>query len=1279
MSYLNLLDIHLTQTGNQFLSYTSTIVVPPVPAQTSGTETYFIWPGLQPGTTTVSQNFLPINNGVLQPVLTFGPTCAPGKTAQQAANPYYGWAISGQYVNTFGSAPGYVGCLGGSFMAVQPGDQLVMTIQLQPGTTTWYQKVTDSTSGNSVDFSIDMKGQTQTRALFAIELYGQATPYFGVVIQNVVMVVQEKDPGFCSGPFVGQTSTTCAGVVLSADGKTCSISSCTFAATSSPPAGIISATGPAAAPPVPPPTTTTTSQIATTASAAPTATTASAGPPVATTSFIASAVPPVATMSPTATTASAVPANTATYQGSTSNSIASASAPVQVTSTKGNNIDVFVVQCLVEALPMPISSFVSFGDKLVICSSGSVLLYAIAESPAFDIRLIDSKKGFSNKKVDQLSAVPEASLLLALEDGFVRVHNLSTLAFKESLTATKGATLMAVFPPPSTDAAPSNDSNGFTSNEILAFNGLLDENHSTSASINSRSIRSSITSRLIAVVVKKKILVYKTSLDGSVRLFKELTTPNRAHIMLWLNSNTIAYAHPKRGYFTVSLDTNAITELYKFNNSYFSVVSGSGMKLGIAELPKGQLMLTNHDSGVFVNADGSSLVERDLEWSGPPDFITFSAPYVVALISGSLEVRSLTTGGIVQRMEFRDSELVALGGNSLIHIANTNCIWRLLPVSFEDQIEYLIASNQFIEAQRLIEELDFASEEEKISNIIRVRGLYAHYTFTTEHKYEEAISLLSELRASPIDIVNLFPQFSLMGPNSEPPVTGFSSILFSKGHKFDIQKTDPVALAALKDYLILQRQTLSRLRRLHQRPSASIPFLHQAAARSINTEATITAPSLFSGSDYGVPDPLPFLPESSNAEDAVFLSSVVDTTLLKVYLVVNEALVGSLVRVENFCDLEESENALKARGKYRELIDFYYGKGEHRKALENLTEANGIEAYLQKLDINAHINLFTEFVEPVFERSVQDGMSVFIDRYEEIPLKTYLKILAFFEHKSPVLETQYLEHLIQKVKSEQPEFHDRLVLLYLQELVDTMAVMDGNPPQTGGRVLEMEDGDDINAEFYEMRKRLVVFLESSRWYRPERIVSLFPEDVLLEERTTVLGRLKRHTEALEICVGKLANYELAERYCEIHYSPSDTTSKDIFITLLSLLLDLHKSSAGAKIGMDQIVDFVVRYGGFIDGTKAVHLLPATLPLSNVVAYFDKALSELHFAGRNSMVGLGVAKMEHINVQEQLIEAQHVHVTIHEDTLCARCRKKIAGSVFAAYTKDLVVHVFCMTK
>ncbi|CAF3148315.1 unnamed protein product [Rotaria sp. Silwood2] len=150
--------IFSVENTNQFVYVETTIIVPPKQAHKG---TLFLWPGLQPG----GANFYPIDNGVLQPVLTWGPSCAPG--TQPAA--YSTWWISAQYVNTYGKLPGYTDCNGGRIMSVNPGDQLCIKFQLRG--TDWTQTVTNRATNMAVTFSINMRGQAQNNLYFIIEQY----------------------------------------------------------------------------------------------------------------------------------------------------------------------------------------------------------------------------------------------------------------------------------------------------------------------------------------------------------------------------------------------------------------------------------------------------------------------------------------------------------------------------------------------------------------------------------------------------------------------------------------------------------------------------------------------------------------------------------------------------------------------------------------------------------------------------------------------------------------------------------------------------------------------------------------------------------------------------------------------------------------------------------------------------------------------------------------------------------------------------------------------------
>ncbi len=194
---------------NQILSLTTTLAVPDEPSANTGT--LFLWPGLQPG----GANYEPIDNGVLQPVLTWGPTCAPNAPS----NAYASWWVSAQYVNTFGHDAGYTGCLGGAGMNVEVGDELIMDMRLTG--TIWHQTVTDSATQQRVSYDVDMHAQAQNYAEFAIEIYTE-NPAGDVIFTNTQIVFEDAQPGFCQ-PTTRGLNDFFTNPHMSADGKTCSI------------------------------------------------------------------------------------------------------------------------------------------------------------------------------------------------------------------------------------------------------------------------------------------------------------------------------------------------------------------------------------------------------------------------------------------------------------------------------------------------------------------------------------------------------------------------------------------------------------------------------------------------------------------------------------------------------------------------------------------------------------------------------------------------------------------------------------------------------------------------------------------------------------------------------------------------------------------------------------------------------------------------------------------------------------------------------------------------
>jgi hypothetical protein len=141
------------------LSFKTTMLVPKTP---SSRQTLFIWPGLQ--CKEGASDPAGIGNGVLQPVLTWGSSCAP----QQPRDTFSGWWMSGMYVNVTTGAAGPTGCAGGDYMMTEVGD--LLEIDMSVAGSAWTQTITNLRTMETVDFTIDLKNQVQNAAMWVVEV-----------------------------------------------------------------------------------------------------------------------------------------------------------------------------------------------------------------------------------------------------------------------------------------------------------------------------------------------------------------------------------------------------------------------------------------------------------------------------------------------------------------------------------------------------------------------------------------------------------------------------------------------------------------------------------------------------------------------------------------------------------------------------------------------------------------------------------------------------------------------------------------------------------------------------------------------------------------------------------------------------------------------------------------------------------------------------------------------------------------------------------------------------
>jgi hypothetical protein len=181
----------------------------------AGNQILRLWPGLEP--IQGSPNYSPIGTGVLQPVLTWGGSCAPGSPPTRTGT---NWWISAQYVNTLGSEPKHKGCYGGPVMNVEIGDQLLIDMSLKG--TVWNQTITSQKSGKSVAFDMDMAKQEQRWALFEIEMPTSTRPAADVVFTNTVITFEKPEPKACQ-PNTRGANDYYSTPISSSDGLRCCV------------------------------------------------------------------------------------------------------------------------------------------------------------------------------------------------------------------------------------------------------------------------------------------------------------------------------------------------------------------------------------------------------------------------------------------------------------------------------------------------------------------------------------------------------------------------------------------------------------------------------------------------------------------------------------------------------------------------------------------------------------------------------------------------------------------------------------------------------------------------------------------------------------------------------------------------------------------------------------------------------------------------------------------------------------------------------------------------
>jgi len=196
--------------SNVFTGLRTTLVVPATPEPNGPV---YVWPGIQPAPS--GSSFQPIGNGALMSVLTWGAVCSA-----DAPGGYSNWWAAPMYSNLSSADPQYSGCHAGKVAHVEPTQFVDIDIHLEGAT--WIQKMVNRSTGEASELSLDLKGQEQGRAFFAIAPQTANKPTEDIVFTHSVLTMDGADPDACA-PVIRGTNDFASKPRVSVDGKHCCI------------------------------------------------------------------------------------------------------------------------------------------------------------------------------------------------------------------------------------------------------------------------------------------------------------------------------------------------------------------------------------------------------------------------------------------------------------------------------------------------------------------------------------------------------------------------------------------------------------------------------------------------------------------------------------------------------------------------------------------------------------------------------------------------------------------------------------------------------------------------------------------------------------------------------------------------------------------------------------------------------------------------------------------------------------------------------------------------
>uniref|UniRef100_A0A1I8EUR0 CNH domain-containing protein n=1 Tax=Wuchereria bancrofti TaxID=6293 RepID=A0A1I8EUR0_WUCBA len=755
----------------------------------------------------------------------------------------------------------------------------------------------------------------------------------------------------------------------------------------------------------------------------------------------------------------------------------------------------------------------------------------------------------------------------------------------------------------------------------------------------------------VAVSARKKIFLYKWLVDEFIKMHFEMSLaffPDSVNYMVWCGPIISVAVQNEYYYMTVFPIKEDVVNVKKL----FDVGSRTENPVIVGLSDYKQIAYCRDNFLFFQEYYGTVSPISEVKFSDAPLNIVYDAPYLLALLgNGKVEIRSVKPTTHIQTIQLNKAMYISTGLRGTVYVGSSSDVWLLdSRPQMRSNVEKLVNEKQFELAVQLAEKCNEIGDK----GVVEIKRKAAFNLFC-QRRFDEWLEIHAEIKTDVITVIAHFPRLldssyqeslkSLL--DGQPP--DFPENEFRNG------------LQSLAPYL-------ASVRMEHAKAVIELKKLYQTHMRDAD-----------------------IIERLKNHENVL---QVVDTTLLKCYLQSNESLVALLLRLpDNMCIVADSEKVLLEHEKYNELYILYERKGLHRKgmnlidlklstwlfvALTLLMEQAHIEGsplrgcnmtveYLQKLG-NKHLDLIIEFAAWVLQENLNAGLSIFTCDNAEIRSLDRGQVLTFLTHECTAAVVPYLEHIIYNWNEDVPKFHEALGQHYISKVKqlqrDYINIL--------GEDEHIAPAGEEEGELGEYRCKLQRFLQTSTAYSPEKLLVQLP---LYEERALLLGRLKKHQQALAIYTQILKNYKAAEKYCMNCYEPNDPERSKIFLTLLQMYTNppdtsivglMHSDHCQAIPNPNEAVRILKEHSDVFDPVEALTSLPLDYTLKSVWPGLVTILQTAHNRKHTTMIHKSVCDAALKRTLRRKALSHSTKFVVDYEIDCAACGKKIANSAFARY-------------